>query len=274
VVVDVLGWFAPAAPLIAGGRFVGLDTAERLVDTRTDEPAAPITQGEVRAVPMPSGVDHDEIAALVVTVVAVSPTERGWVQAFPADRADVIGKTATVNVATDTNVANTAIVPIGASGMAVTGRFADNGSSHVVVDAIGYITSETAAESAGGRYAPVRPNRAYDSRIVDGPLDDRDVIVIDASDATGVDVPDDASGVVWNLVIVGADRRGYLRGWAADGAEPATSSLNWRLPGETRASAAVTAVDRGRARFRIEDGTVDSTRPIGDVVVDVFGYFT
>ncbi len=274
LVVDVLGWFEATDGPVRAGRFVELGRAERLLDTRVDAPAGPLASGRVRSVPMPVGVPAAEVDALVVTVVGVSPTARGWLQAFPAARNDVVAKTATINLVAGSNAANTAIVPVDRSGMAVTGRFRDNGTAHVVVDAIGYITSDTSAEETSGRFVPVRPNRAFDSRATTGPLDDGEIIVVDASAASGVAVPDDATGVVWNLVMVGADRSGYLRGWAADQAEPAISSLNWRLPGETRAAAAVTAVDRGRARFRVEDGTVDAPNPIGDVVADVFGYFT
>ncbi len=56
--------------------------------------------------------------------------------------------------------------------------------------------------------------------------------------------------------------------------EPATSSLNWTWPGETRAAAAVTAVDNGTALFRIDDGSVNAPTPVGHLLADVFGYFT
>jgi len=87
-------------------------------------------------------------------------------------------------------------------------------------------------------------------------------------------VPADASGVVWNVAAVQATRPGYLRGWAAEQPEPTTSSLNWTLPGETRASAAITAVDRGRASFRIEDGSANLPGAVAHLIADVFGYFT
>ncbi len=274
IVVDVLGWFESTGGPVRAGRFIELGRAERLVDTRRDDPTGPLSSGVVRRVPMPSGVPAADIDALVVTVVAVSPTARGWLQAFPANRSDVIGETATINVVAGSNVANTAIVPVDGSGIAITGNFLGAGTSHVVVDAIGYITSASGTPSTAGRFVPVRPNRAFDSRRAGGRLDDGEVVVIDASAAPGIDIPDDATGVMWNLVMVDADRGGYLRGWAADQPEPTTSSLNWKHPGETRAAAAVTAVDRARARFRVEDGTVNARRPVGDIVADVFGYFT
>jgi hypothetical protein len=103
---------------------------------------------------------------------------------------------------------------------------------------------------------------------------DRQTLLIDASDAVGVSVPSAASGVLWNIAAVSAMRPGYARGWAAERSEPPTSSLNWSSPGESRASAVVTAVDAGTARFRIEDGTADLPGGVTHLIADVFGYFT
>jgi hypothetical protein len=274
VVVDVLGWFEQTNGPVDAGRFVELTTSQRLLDTRLDTVTGPLEANEIRRVPMPAGVDSSLIDALVVTVTATAATGAGWVQAYPAGRTDAIGKTSTVNTTARASVANTAIVPIGADGIAVTGYFVASGSAHVIVDAIGYITSSSAPVSAAGRYVPVQPARAFDSRVSGGALLDRQVVVVDASSAPNIAVPDSASGVVWNVAVVGATRPGYLRGWAADQPEPATSSLNWTLAGETRASAAVTAVDAGRARFRMEDGSANLPTPVGHLIVDVFGYFT
>ncbi len=274
VVVDVLGWFDATTGPVASGRFVELPAAQRLLDTRIDGPAVPLISNAVLAVPMPTGIETAEVGSLVVTITSTAATDPGWLQAFPAARPDAIGRTSTVNLTAGSSVANTAIVPIGTSGIAITGRFANGGSSHVVVDAIGYFTSAAAPQDIDGRFVPVRPNRAFDSRIANTPLIDRETIVVDASSAAGVTVPSDASGVVWNVAVVSATRPGYVRGWAADQVEPATSSLNWTLPGEIRASAVVTAVDRGRATFRMEDGSANLPGPVGHLIADVFGYFT
>ncbi len=274
VVVDVLGWFQRTTGPVDAGRFVELTTSQRLLDTRLNPVAGPLRANEIRRVPMPVGVDPRLVDAVVVTVTATAATGPGWVQAYPADRTDVIGKTSTVNTTAQASVANTAIVPVGTGGIAVTGYFVASGSAHVIVDAIGYITSSSAPLSPAGRYVPVRPDRAFDSRVNGGALLDRQVVVVDASSAPHVAVPDSAGGVVWNVTVVDAARPGYLRGWAADQPEPSTSSLNWTLAGEIRASAAVTAVDAGSARFRMEDGSANLPTPVGHLIVDVFGYFT
>jgi hypothetical protein len=274
LVVDLLGWFEATLEPPAAGRFVALAGAQRLLDTRVDPPALPLASGAVRMVPLPTDIDPDMVDSLVVTVTATRGSDPGWLQALPADRPDSIGATSTVNVPAGRSVANTAIVAAGPSGFAITGSFANNGSAHVVVDVIGYITSSNAPTDITGMFVAVAPNRAFNSRLTNSPLVDQQIVRVDASDAPGVSIPADASGVVWNLAVVNASRGGYLRGWSAAAIEPATSVLNWTLAGETRASAGVTAVDAGSALFRIDDGDADLATPIGHLIADVFGYFT
>jgi hypothetical protein len=274
VVVDLLGWFEAAPAAVSAGRFVGLGTAQRLLDTRSDAPVAPLGSGEIRTVPLPRGVDSDDVDALVVTVTAASPSAPGWIQAFPTGRRDAIAATSTVNTEIGGTVANTAIVPVVGGGISVTGYFAGDGWSDVVVDAVGYITSSSVTADDTGRYVPVDPARAYDSRRADDPLTDHTDVLVDASDAPGVAVPDSASAVVWNAAIVAADRPGFVSTWSPAAAEPETSALNWSRPGEFRASAVITAVANGKARFRIDDGDANLASVVGDLIVDVTGYFT
>ncbi len=273
LIVDVLGWFESEPAATAAGRFIELPRPQRTLDTRRDAPLGPLSTGQVRAVPMPTGVTADEIAALVVTVTAADPSGPGWLQALPSDRLDVIGASSTVNTVPGETVANTAIVPVGGGGISVAARFGFGGS-HVVVDVVGYITSWSADVSTSGRYVPVRPNRAFDSRSEGGPLSDRQTVIVDAASAAGVAVPDSATGVMWNMTIAGTTRAGYLRSWAPLATEPVTSSLNWSSSKQTRASSVISAVDEGHTKFRVEDGDQDRPGGVGDLIADVFGYFT
>ena len=273
VIVDLLGWFTADPPSGAAGRFVPLPNAQRALDTRL-EPGGPLVAGTSRRVRWPLGVDHRDIAALVVTVTGAGATSEGWLQAYPGDRPSVMATTSTVNMTAGSIVANTAIVPVGGTGVAITGNFAGGGSSHVVVDIVGYMTTTDASQVSGGLFVPLRPNRAFDSRLGTGDLAERQMVTIDAEDAPGVSVPDTATGVIWNLTSVLAHRAGWTRGWAPGAAEPPTSSSNWSLPGETRAAAAVTAVTAGRMHVRMDDGEADLRGPVAGLVVDVFGYFS
>ena len=274
LVVDVLGWFEPADGPVAAGRFVELPVAQRLLDTRSGG-GSPVPSGTTLSVPNPNGIAFGEVAALVVTVTAVRPSSAGWLQAFPAARPGLIGTTSTVNTSAGSTAASTAIVPVGDDGgVAVYTSFSGGGTGHVVVDAIGYITNESATISDAGRYVPVSPARAFDSRSSGGPLVDGQTIVVDAATAQGVDVPDGARGVMWNLTVVNATRRGFGTAWAATAPQPATSVLNWSVAGEVRAAAAITAVSSGRASFRVDDQGAPESGALGHLLVDVFGYFT
>lgn len=268
VVVDVLGYFIAAVGPVAAGRLVELDVPVRALDTRLGSPAEPMRAGDRRDVPLPSSVDASQAAALVVTVTATGVTQPGWVQAYPSGRTELVGSTSTLNLAPGETVANLAIVPIRAGGISLASQLALGGRADVIVDVIGYVTSAAAARSTAGRFVALDPGRAFDSREAGAALGDRGTV-----DVTAPGVPADASAVVWNTAVV-AERAGYARVWSAAATEPATSSLNWSRPGETRAVATISAVAAGTSRFLLDDGGADRSAPVGHLIADVFGYFT
>lgn len=263
LVVDLLGYFVDEPESASGGRLVPLARAERLLDTRQ---TSALTSLETRAVPWPTRVDRSLAEALVVTVTGTRAGQPGWLQAHPSDRPDVIGTTSTVNVPAAGSVANTAIVPVGADGIAITGFFGDS-TGDVVVDVIGYITSELAPTSTTGRFVPLTPSRALDSR-VGPPLTTDSPVTIDPAG-----VPDDATALIWNLVAVDVGLPGFGRAWAADQPRPETSAFNWGA-GEVRAAAAITAAPGGRASIALHDADSRPDAAVGHVIADVFGYFT
>jgi hypothetical protein len=265
LVVDVLGYFVPAPDGATGGRLVPLPRPERVLDTRD---STALTSLETRPVAWPASVDRSAAAALVVTVTGIDAGRPSWIQAHPADRLDVVGTTSTVNMAAGEAVANTAIVPVGADGIALTGFFGDS-SGHAVVDVIGYISSEISAPANAGRFVPLTPARAFDSRTSIGELVTEQVVGIDVPG-----VPDTASGVIWNVAAVGVHRPGFGRLWSADQPSPVTSSFNWAAAGEVRAAAAITDAPGGRVNVSMHDATGQPGMPAGHLIADVFGYFT
>ena len=249
----------------AAGRFVELAAPQRVLDTRID--GVPLADRVPRHVPSPAGVDMSQVQALVMTVTGTATTQPGWIQAFPTDRPDVIAGTSTVNLVPGISVANTAIIPVGANGVSVAGFFG-TGSGHVVIDVVGYITSDRTPIDVSGRYVPVRPARAFDSRTSTGDLTVAVPIEINAA------VPADATAVVWNFAAINARQPGFGRVWAADAPQPATSAFNWSLLGETRAAAVIASVDSGRVKVVLDNGTGNPTTTAAGLIADVFGYFT
>ena len=177
LVVDVLGYFTVAPAPVAAGRFVELATPERLLDTRNA--ATPLAGAVPVPVPDPQASTRRRSDALVVTVTGTEASQPGWLQVLPADRPDVVASTSTVNLAPGAVIANTAIVPLGSNGIAIAGFFG-SGSGHAIVDVIGYITSDAAPISESGRFVPVRPARAFDSRLGTGDLTIAVPVEIDA----------------------------------------------------------------------------------------------
>ena len=91
-------------------------------------------------------------------------------------------------------------------------------------------------------------------------VSDGETVVVGADASGTVDIPADASAVMWNLTIVNAYMtRLLVSGWPADRPRPETSVLNWTSPGEVRV-AVITGVDTERlARF---DSTTKATLPL------------
>jgi hypothetical protein len=274
LVVDLLGTFTPTDPQLGAdaGRFVPLAASERVLDTRTT--AAPLRSGTSIAVPWPATINRNRTDALVVTVTGTGASGPGWLQAYPAGATGVVGTTSTVNLAPISSIANTAIVPVGTGGIEIAGFVAGDGTSDVIVDVIGSITSAAAPVGTDGRFVPVAPGRAFDSRAGNGPLGTGAAVVVDANTAPGVAVPAGASGIVWNLVPLDPDRPGFGRVHAVDATMPTSSAFNWSRPDEVRATAVISAATRARVRVTIHDASPDSGAPLGGVLADVLGYFT
>lgn len=281
LVVDVLGVFRDAAdatvtgpgPSVTGGRFVGLSTPQRALDTRRD--GRPVRTGEQIDVGLPAGVDPGHVAALVVTVTGTETVGRGFVQALPGGRTSEIGRTSTLNLRPGDTAANTVIVPVTARGATLAVQLGAGGSAHLIADVTGYITSTSAPAASSGLFVPVRPGRALDTRPRGPALTAGTTVDVDARRAPGSALPASVGGVVWNLTATSTVRRGHLRAWPVGGTEPSTSALNWVGPERTTANGAIIRPDAaGRLRLRVSAGPGVTGTPLAHVVVDVFGYFS
>ena len=73
------------------GRFVGLDTSQRVLDTRRDG-GQPLATGGTINFGLPSGVPANQIEALVVNITGTSTIGEGFVQAYPGGNSGDIYK--------------------------------------------------------------------------------------------------------------------------------------------------------------------------------------
>ncbi len=273
-IIDVLGYFTAAGGPTTDGRFVGLPTSQRVLDTRRDG-GQPLATGGTINFGLPSGVPANQIEALVVNITGTSTIGEGFVQAYPGGNNGDIYKTSTLNLTPSSTAANTVIVPVTSTGVSLFAELGPGGSAHVIADVTGYITSAAAAPAPTGLFVPVSPGRAYDSRNVAPTIDDGAQLVVSANSAPGVFVPPGASGVVWNFTATGTTRYGFLKAWATGSAEPPTSALNWPTSGMTVANAGITRPDAAaQVTLSPTDENGATNGPLTHVIADVFGYFT
>ena len=196
------------------------------------------------------------VSAAAITVTATGSLSAGFVSVFPSGqrRPD----TSTLNLAVGDDASNSTIVSVGATGSI---DVYASVATDVIVDITGIFVP--AAASTGGRYQQTVPARLLDTRgsTSDG-IEPGGSVTLPLP--IGVDA--DARAVVVNVTSVGATRRGFLTGYAANTAAPATSFLNPDGSGAAHAASVILPVS-------VNGFTITSSAG-GHVVVDLLGWFT
>lgn len=274
LIVDIVGWFEAVDPVpVAAGRFVSIQP-ERWLDTGPLGPAPATTTPQagnasiVEVAPFAGAVPNDgSVAALVVNVTADIAGAGGFLRAEPTGASGLTNST--VNYEPGQAYANTTVVPLGAGG---TISVYSSQSARVIVDVVGYITSDTATPGDDGLLINVVSGRNYDSRLPEGspnPLPagtERDVPITGFGGPPQAVVPAGAGAVIANLVAVDPLAGGYLLAYPAGGSQPSTSNVNF-AGGQTVANAAFLKLgDNGEV-------TVFGSQQM-HVIIDVNGYFT
>ncbi|MEO7397241.1 MAG: hypothetical protein ABIW84_01620, partial [Ilumatobacteraceae bacterium] len=267
IIIDVLGYFAPAAPTSAAGRFVAIDPV-RTLDTRTATLVPPgwtahIPTGESVVVPRAATVPTIGVSALVLNVTSSDARSAGFLRAEPTGSSP---STSTVNYVADAASSNTVIVPLGADG---TVSVFTNAGSHIVVDITGYITDASAPVAASGLFVPIATGRAYDSRFDPlGALPSGDIRSVQLAGATAVlaSIPVGTASLSINLTATDETAPGFLTAYPAGAAVPATSTLNY-LSQQPVANGALLKLSAGGALSVL---ALQRTH----FLIDVNGYFT
>jgi hypothetical protein len=198
----------------------------------------------------------DTATAAVLTVTVTRPQADGFATVWPA--ATALPTASTVNFRAGEDRANGAIVALAAGAIdATTSVPAD-----VVVDVTGWF--EPVMTSTSGRFAPMTPTRAFDSRSPSfgRPLAAGETVRVPLPDG----VPPDATALAVNVTTTDPNAPGYvtLHPWGTD--LPEASSLNTDGADQTRAAAAIAPVE--------PDGLAVYAHAGGHVIVDVTGWFT
>ena len=250
VVLDVVGWYGTPGDDADG--YVSL-VPQRRFDSRQ---SSAVSAGSDRVVPLFDTLPPGTSSA-VVSLTAVGATGDTDVALYePGDRPG--RRTSNLNLRAGQTVANLAVVPVDRSGrVAVT---VASGSVHVVLDLVGYFSSES---DAG--FSPVTPARVLDTRKQGGPVVARQERRLVVAGQGGV--PEDgADAVLVNVTSVGSTDEADLQVTAA-GAAPSrrTSNLNVRAGQTVPVLVLVELGDDGDIAFTTSQGRMD-------VVVDVVGY--
>lgn len=288
-------------PLGAGGEFHSVEP-QRILDSRVPaldvaplgrKPTNTVSASKPFDLPvvgrggLPKFVDADKdgfddnVLAVVVNITVISPTQLGYLRAFPSGADE--GNTSVVNFFANATVPNTAIIRPGQGGKMALRLVSPlaAGSAHVAVDISGWFsTSQYSAR--GSRLMPIAPIRAYDSALPAfgaktlGPRSQIKVPIWGAADASKPSVPvvpnnPNIKGVVVNVTGVNSfpnSRPTYLSalpGRVPSGTQPSTSTVNLSV-GQVRANLAIVPVG--------PDGSINLFNLDGEVrlVVDVMGY--
>ncbi|MFI9011538.1 putative Ig domain-containing protein [Actinosynnema sp. NPDC053489] len=156
LVVDVLGWVATGADLAPL-------SPSRLLDTREDRPVAARSSVELPVLGR-GGVPAEGVAAVVVNLTGTDPTADTYVTAYPSG--EPLPVASNLNLTAGQTAPNLVIVKVGSNG--TISLYNNNGSTHLVVDVFGWISTGVTATVAKPDTTEVVPPQQVVSVSPDG----------------------------------------------------------------------------------------------------------
>ena len=256
IVVDVNGAYVPVSDAVSAGRFVGLETAFRVLDTR--DLGAKVALGETRRVNV-AAVVPATASAVVVNLTVTESNGPGFWTGFPAGGTQPDSSSVNTDAAKQTR-ANQAILPIGTvAGVRGIDVFSSSGG-HLVVDVAGYFSGPTDAPAATGLFVPNAPYRTLDTReLAIGRLYAGWTVEFGYAGLA------QSQAVVVNLTATQTRRAGYFTGYPARTVRPLASNLNASYSNQTIANHAILRTSTAGVAVYTQGGA--------HLVVDVAGYF-
>jgi hypothetical protein len=241
----------------------------RIVDTRS---AIGGTQGPINGeatVDFPViGVGNvpAEATSVVLNVTAVDPQTSGFFTVFPtgATRPDA----SNLNFVSGKTVANLVIAKIGTGGKVSLYNF--GGRAHVLFDVTGYFVNGTGA----GRFFPLNPNRAFDTRInprVGGPvipIGQAGLLTLTLNNQ--VPTVSHVAAVLVNITATNATADGYFTVFPSGDTLPPSSNLNFKA-GQTVANAVI--VKLGPTSSNGSAINIFNAFGSTDAIIDLLGVF-
>jgi Cellulase (glycosyl hydrolase family 5)/IPT/TIG domain len=203
-------------------------------------------------------------SAVVLNVTVTNPSQTGYVTIYPTGSPRPA--TSSLNFVAGQTVPNLVEVALGTGGKV--SAYLATGSSDVIFDVAGWVTTPGTVTDGAGLYRPIVPSRVLDTRTA-SPVG-QTPYRLQIAGTPGIP-PMGASGspaaVVLNLTVTDSSQPSYVTVYPSDASRPTTSNQNL-LPGLTRANRVVVKLGA--------DGAVGLFNAAGttDLIVDVNGWFT
>lgn len=265
LIVDVTGYTFHGSGLVPVPSARVLDTRRGGTGSVTG-PVQPRTQYTVQVAGRNGVPAHAR--AVLVNATTTQVTSNGNLRVFPADQS--APDTSTVNYVAGRDKANTTLVQLSDGKLSFWSD--SSGTAEVVLDVLGYTTSESTVTAAP------RPTRVVDTRApsrvgpLDGPLPARQAVTLPLADVAPV--PAGATAVVLNVTSIDPKGVGNLRVFPAPEGDgpllpPEISTVNY-VTGRAVPNQVVVELP---ASGRIALWSDTASGPV-DVAVDVVGWVT
>jgi sortase (surface protein transpeptidase) len=259
VILDAVGYYEPVTGPVRAGRFVGLPTARRALDTRPNQVAdGSFTMVDVTDLGVPA-----DASSVVINLTATETTRSGWFAAVPMGLRTK-PTTSSLNVqGTGSTRGASVIVPLTNVGGRLRFKVYALHAAKLVVDVVGFMTGPASRRSGNGLFVPVVPRRLLDTREPGqiGRLWPGWVVVAPVNGAAK-----DAAAVVCNVTGVDSRGPGHFRVSPARRAIPETASVNWSRAGAYVPNHVITRISTAGLQIYSSHGA--------HAVVDLFGYYT
>ena len=265
LVVDLEGYFAPAAAGSTSGSYLALSPA-RITDTRTGSgyPNAGATLGPGSTLAVQAtgvgGVPPSGVAAVLVNVTVTNTTAAGYLTVYPAGVSRP--SASNLNWTAGATVANRVLVPVGAGGQI--SLYNQNGSADVVVDVDGFFSTGTLTGGNPSLFTAIDPVRVLDTRQTGTALGAGQAVLVQIAGLGGI--PANAIAVAANVTVANTTAASYLTVYPG-GIRPVASDVNWTT-GQVVPNLTVATLS-GSGAITIYNNAGNT-----DVIVDAFGYFT
>lgn len=258
-ILDIVGYYRPVSGAVRAGRFVGLPSARRALDTRPNAVASDgFSMVDVTDLGVPS-----HASSVVINLTATETTQSSWFSAVPMGlRTKPTTSSLNVQGVNATRGAS-AIVPLTNVNGRLRFKIYSLHAAKLVIDIAGYFTGESSPSSTFGLFVPVTPQRLLDTRDPGqiGRLWPRWVVEAPVTGAAA-----SSAAVVCNVVGVDTRDRGHFRVSAARTAIPETANVNWSSAGAYVPNHVITRLSRHGIQVYSSHGA--------HAVVDLFGYYT